>query len=178
MPKILEMLKVHFLHPTFIFVLITSLLKLSTQPKNSPLPSLPCWGWLLLFTSALDFCLSSCPLPSWAPSISKCLSYAQLLRSCPGHYTFRQHMFPQHLPWATCSVGEDGPSEHGPALLQGIFPTQGPNACLLHLLHWQADSFPLMPPGKPHMDWCLFLHSIFREPPQAAEILQRTTPWY
>ena len=27
------------------------------------------------------------------------------------------------------------------ALLQGIFPTQGPNPCLLCLLHWQADSF-------------------------------------
>ena len=27
-----------------------------------------------------------------------------------------------------------------PALLQGIFPTQGWNLCLLHLLHWQADS--------------------------------------
>ena len=31
-------------------------------------------------------------------------------------------------------------------LLQGIFPTQGSN---LHLLHWQADSLPLVPPGKP-----------------------------
>ena len=28
------------------------------------------------------------------------------------------------------------------ALLQGIFPTQGSNLCLLHLLHWQADSLP------------------------------------
>ena len=35
------------------------------------------------------------------------------------------------------------------ALLQGIFPTQGANQCLLGLLHWQADSSPLMPPGKP-----------------------------
>ena len=25
------------------------------------------------------------------------------------------------------------------ALLQGIFPTQGSNLCLLHLLHWQRD---------------------------------------
>ena len=31
-------------------------------------------------------------------------------------------------------------------LLQGIFPTQGSN---LHLLHWQAGSLPLAPPGKP-----------------------------
>ena len=28
-------------------------------------------------------------------------------------------------------------------LLQGIFPTQGSNLCLLCLLHWQADSLPL-----------------------------------
>ena len=26
------------------------------------------------------------------------------------------------------------------ALLQGIFPTQGSNPCLLHLLRWQMDS--------------------------------------
>ena len=34
------------------------------------------------------------------------------------------------------------------ALLQGIFPTQGSNPCLLCLLHWQAGSLPLAPPGK------------------------------
>ena len=32
------------------------------------------------------------------------------------------------------------------ALLKGIFPTQGLSP---HLLHWQAGSFPLVPPGKP-----------------------------
>ena len=35
------------------------------------------------------------------------------------------------------------------ALLQGIFPTQGLNLCPLLLLHWQAGSLPLAPPGKP-----------------------------
>ena len=35
------------------------------------------------------------------------------------------------------------------ALLQGIFPTQGLNLCRLCLLHWQVDSLPLTPPGKP-----------------------------
>ena len=35
------------------------------------------------------------------------------------------------------------------ALLQGIFPTQGLNPHLLCLLHWQAGSLPLAPPGKP-----------------------------
>ena len=34
------------------------------------------------------------------------------------------------------------------ALLQGIFPTQGSNPCLLCLLHWQVGSLPLAPPGK------------------------------
>ena len=34
-------------------------------------------------------------------------------------------------------------------LLQGIFLPQGPNPHLLRLLHWQAGSLPLAPPGKP-----------------------------
>ena len=33
--------------------------------------------------------------------------------------------------------------------LQGIFPTQGSNLYLLCLLHWQAYSLSLAPPGKP-----------------------------
>ena len=39
------------------------------------------------------------------------------------------------------------------ALLQGIFPTQGSNLQLFHLLHlllWQADSLSLAPPRKPN----------------------------
>ena len=34
-------------------------------------------------------------------------------------------------------------------LLQGIFPTQRSNPHLLHFPHWQVDSLPLVPPGKP-----------------------------
>ena len=30
-------------------------------------------------------------------------------------------------------------------LLQGLFPTQGSNPHLLHLLHWQVGSLPLAP---------------------------------
>jgi len=37
------------------------------------------------------------------------------------------------------------------ALLQGIFPTQGSNMYLLHLVHWQVGSLPLAPPGKPEI---------------------------
>ena len=36
------------------------------------------------------------------------------------------------------------------ALLQGIFPTQELSPCHLHLLHWQAGSLPLAPPGSPY----------------------------
>ena len=41
------------------------------------------------------------------------------------------------LEWVAC------------ALLQEIFLTQGSNPHLPHLLHWQAGSLPLVPPGKP-----------------------------
>ena len=34
-------------------------------------------------------------------------------------------------------------------LLQGIFLPQVWNLSLLHLLHWQEGSIPLVPPGKP-----------------------------
>ena len=45
-----------------------------------------------------------------------------------------------------------------PALLQGIFPTQGSNPHLLCLLHWQEGSLPLAPLGKPcFFKWtCIF----------------------
>ena len=33
--------------------------------------------------------------------------------------------------------------------LQGIFPTQGSNPCILSLLHWLVGSLPLASPGKP-----------------------------
>ena len=36
-------------------------------------------------------------------------------------------------------------------LLQRIFPTQELNLHLLYLLHWQASSLPLGPPGKPKL---------------------------
>ena len=40
------------------------------------------------------------------------------------------------------------------ALLQGIFTTQGLNPHLLCLLHWQAGSLSLAPPGKPfNLHW-------------------------
>jgi len=49
-------------------------------------------------------------------------------------------------PWD--SPGKSTGVDHF-ALLQGIFLTQGLNPRLLSVLHWQAGSLPLSPPGKP-----------------------------
>ena len=50
------------------------------------------------------------------------------------------------------SVHGDSPGKNSgvgcPALLQGIFPTQGLNPRLLCLWHWQTGSLPLAPSGK------------------------------
>ena len=43
--------------------------------------------------------------------------------------------------------------------LQGIFPTQGSNLSLLHLLHWQVGSLPLAPPGRGVNNTEIFSHS-------------------
>ena len=50
--------------------------------------------------------------------------------------------------------------------VQFSFPTQGPNLCFLHLLHWQVNSLPLSHLGSPlyviHVIWPLLSrrHSI------------------
>ena len=54
-------------------------------------------------------------------------------------------------PGSSLSMGfsrqDYGVGCHG--LLQGIFKTQESNPHLFCLLHWQAGSLPLAPPGKP-----------------------------
>ena len=68
--------------------------------------------------------------------------------------SFRPHrLYPAKLlcPW-------DSPGKNTGvgccALLQGIFHCQGLNPCLLCLLHWQAGSLPLVPPGKTYVCVC------------------------
>ena len=49
----------------------------------------------------------------------------------------------------------------GYALLQQVFPTQGSNLGLLTLLHWQANSLALAPPGKPECDvYLTWMHGL------------------
>ena len=69
-----------------------------------------------------------------AKSLQSCLTLCNLMdRSLPGS-----------------SFHEDSPGKDTEVvchvILQGIFPTQGSNLCLLHLLYWQADFLPLAPP--------------------------------
>lgn len=68
MPKILEMLKVHFLHPTFIFVLITLysnfLLNQNTALSHPSHTEHDCCFLLLLLTSVSPLALS---LPGHPP---------------------------------------------------------------------------------------------------------------
>ena len=54
---------------------------------------------------------------------------------------------PARLPWRDSPGKNTGVGCH--FLFQGNLPTQGSNLSLLHLLHWQVDSLPLVLPGKP-----------------------------
>ena len=67
----------------------------------------------------------------------------KLLQSCPTlqpcGLQLARLLCPWDSPGRTTGVGCN-------FLLQGIFPTQGSNLSLLHLLHWQAGSLPLAPP--------------------------------
>ena len=72
--------------------------------------------------------------------------HAKLLHSCLWPYA--PQSFRLIWPW-------DSPGKNTGVgcyfLLQEIFLTQGSNPCLIHLLHWQADSLPVAPSGKPHL---------------------------
>ena len=60
---------------------------------------------------------------------------------------------PMDCSLPSSSENGDSPSKHTRvgchAFLQEIFPTQGSNLGLLHLLHWQVGSLLLATPGKP-----------------------------
>ena len=81
--------------------------------------------------------------------IFKCLSRGMTRQSC------------KWLLWCLARVGgfnqcaspntSKNTGVGGHALLQGIFPTQGSNPCLLHLLHWQAGSLPLHATWETHI---------------------------
>ena len=88
-------------------------------------------------------------LPQHGPCIKILLPCvrAQWLQPCPTLCD------PMDCSPSGSSVHGDSPGKNTgmgcPALLQGIFPTQGLNPHILPLLHWQAGSLPWAPPEKP-----------------------------
>ena len=63
-------------------------------------------------------------------------------------------------------------------LLQGIFLTQGFNLCLLHLLHWQADSLPLCHLGSlPCLGLCDLCTLVIPTHTLQSKHKQRTEAW-
>ena len=62
-------------------------------------------------------------------------------------------------------------------LLHGIFLTQELNLHLLYLLHWQADSLPIAPPGKPKpVLSLLFSHSVVSDSLRPCELQHTRLP--
>ena len=72
--------------------------------------------------------------------------HAKSLQSCPTLCKPVDCTQPANCPWNPPGKST-GVGCH--FLLQGIFPTQGLNLSLLHLLHWQVGSLLLTPPGRP-----------------------------
>ena len=87
------------------------------------------WIWLLIHV-----CVLSCIRLFATPWIIAC--QAPLSMDFPGKNTGEDCQF----------------------LLQGIFPTQGSNPCLLCLVHWQTDSFT---PVLPTLDTWYFTEFVF-----------------
>ena len=90
---------------------------------------------------------------------------------------------PMHCDPPGSSVHEDSPGKNigvgYHALLQGILPTQGSNPCLLHFLHWQADSLLLAPPGKYHVvtiKWSAMIETMCGEFVLLQDVWQQQRP--
>ena len=73
--------------------------------------------------------------------VHTCAQVTSVLSDSLGPHGARQAPFPWDSPGKNTGVDCD-------TLPQGIFPTQESNPHLLCLLHWQAGSFLLAPPGK------------------------------
>ena len=101
-------------------------LDLPFKPQDNRTPLADCIFWYLI-------------LWKWKSESGSCSVTSDSLRPLG---SWRASQDP--LPWDSPSKNTGG-SCH--SLLWGIFPTQGSNPHLLCLLHWQADSLPLMTPA-------------------------------
>ena len=87
-----------------------------------------------LYTLCVCVCVCVCVVCPWS------LSQVQLFANpwTIAHQAPLSMRFPRKEYWSGL-----------PLLWQEIFPTQGSNPCLLHLLHWQLDSLPLQTRTQP-----------------------------
>ena len=83
------------------------------------------------------FSCSNCMSFTW---ISWCCMCAVLRCSVVSNSLQPHGLLPTRL---LCPWGFSRQEYWNGLFLQGIFLTQGSNPCLLHFLHWQADSLPL-----------------------------------
>ena len=98
----------------------------------------------------------NCGLPYKAQTAYTCATVWVRIQHLPCLLSRFSHVWLFATPWTVAHQASVpmGFSRHKfgsglPFLFHGIFPTQGSNLCLFHLLHWQASSLPLAPPGKP-----------------------------
>ena len=89
----------------------------SSQELGSPV-----WLVAVIFSSAA--CMHAC-------SVTSVLSHSLWPYGTVAPRLLCPWSSPGNNTWVGCH-----------ALLQGVFPTQRSNPCLLHLLHWQAGSLP------------------------------------
>ena len=101
----------------------------------------PCVSWSSHWMRAIP---SGGPLVRW-PLLCVCVCVCVCLHahSVASNSLRRSHglkparlLYPWNFPGKNTGVGYS-------FLLQGIFPTQASDSCLLCLMHWQADSLPL-----------------------------------
>ena len=99
---------------------------------------------------------------------------AELLQSCAALCN------PMDCSWSRLLRPWDSPGRNAgigcSSLLQGIIPTHRSNLSLLPLLHWQAGSLPLAPPGKRRFSRPKpnLLHGVLRQ--QGPKIWTFTSP--
>ena len=135
-------------------IILTSLIRrqnLSIPPSLLVLPNIS-----ILCGICLKLYYTDCSPSICCCSVAKfCLTLFDPMNcSTPGfpvlHYLLEFALATQTCPSLPMGFSSKNAGVDCYALLQGIFPTQGSNRRLLCLLHWQADSLTLGPPGNPN----------------------------
>ena len=112
---------------------------------------------LHVYTQSLWFCLTLCDSADCSPTGSSALGILQArilewvaIPSSKGIF-LTQGSNPHLLSYSGLSTTEPPEKPHTCYIYNTWYTSRGSNLCFLRLLHWQADSWPLAPPGKPHI---------------------------